>query len=181
MALTWKSSPFVRAVVFVGAALGVLIAVVILPNTQRSRDQGSKYFRVIHVYDGDTFKIESGEKVRLLGIDTPEMHESNKLLRDAARSGDDIETIKALGRRAYEFVHPKIDQQSVRLEFDIEQRDKYGRLLAYVYLEDGTFLNKLIIENGYAVPLTIPPDVRYADLFKALYKEARAKHLGLWQ
>ncbi len=132
--------------------------------------------------DGDTLKLENGERVRLIGIDTPEMHESDKLYRDSQRTGQDIRNIQELGRRAYEFTKKIVEGQRVSLEFDVEKYDKYDRLLAYVYLKkDGTFVNAEIIKQGYASIMTIPPNVKYADLFVKLYQEARANKRGLWK
>ncbi|MCM8796636.1 MAG: thermonuclease family protein, partial [Candidatus Omnitrophica bacterium] len=96
---------------------------------------------VERVIDGDTLKLSSGERVRLIGIDTPEMHESEKLYRDARRSSQYVQTIKRLGRQAYEFTRNLLEGRRVRFEFDVQKRDRYGRLLAYVYLkDDGTFV-----------------------------------------
>ena len=132
--------------------------------------------------DGDTLKLGTGERVRLIGIDTPEMHESEKLYRDAARTHQDVRTIQALGRRAYEFTRSLVEGKLVRLEFDVERRDKYGRLLAYVYLvNEGTFVNAEIVKQGYASLMTYPPNVKHADLFLKLYQEARENKRGLWQ
>jgi micrococcal nuclease len=137
---------------------------------------------VTRVIDGDTLKLENGERVRLIGIDTPEMHDSDKLYRDSNKSNQDIQTIKALGRRAYNFTRNLVEGRRVRLEFDLEREDKYGRLLAYVYLKDsGTFVNAEIIKQGYASLMTFPPNVKYADLFLKLYQEAREQKRGLWQ
>jgi len=136
---------------------------------------------VKRVIDGDTIQIETGERVRLIGIDTPEMHESDKLYRDSQRAAQDIETIKALGRRAYEFTKQLVEGRRVSLELDVEKHDKYGRLLAYVYLKDGTFVNAKIIEQGYASLMTIPPNVKYAQFFLKLYQEARLNKRGLWE
>ncbi len=136
---------------------------------------------VRRVIDGDTLQLETGERVRLIGIDTPEMHESDKLYRDSHRTGEDIRTIQELGRRAYEFTKKLVEGKRVSLEFDVEKHDKYGRLLAYVYLKkDGTFVNAQIIQEGYASLMTIPPNVKYADLFLKLYQEARKNKRGLW-
>jgi micrococcal nuclease len=130
--------------------------------------------------DGDTLQLESGERVRLIGIDTPEVHESNKLSRDSRRTQQDKNTIKKLGRRAWEFTRNLVEGKRVSLEFDVEKYDRYGRLLAYVYLKDGTFVNAEIVKQGYASLLTIPPNVKYADLFLQLYQEARLNKRGLW-
>jgi endonuclease YncB( thermonuclease family) len=137
---------------------------------------------VKRVIDGDTIQLETGERVRLIGIDTPEMHESNKLYRDSQRTRQDTATIQELGRRAYEFTKKLVENQRVSLEFDVEKYDKYKRLLAYVYLKkDGMFVNAEIIKQGYASLMTIPPNVKYADLFLKLYQEARLNKRGLWE
>lgn len=136
---------------------------------------------VKRVIDGDTLQLESGERVRLIGIDTPEMHESDRLYRESQRTGQDALDIKKLGIRAWEFTKNLVEGKNVSLEFDVEKYDKYGRVLAYVYLKDGTFLNAQIIQKGYANLLTIPPNVKYAQLFLKLYQEARINKRGLWK
>jgi len=136
---------------------------------------------VTRAVDGDTLVLENSERVRLIGIDTPEMHESNKLNRDAQRSGQDVEAIKQLGRESYEFTKKLVEGKRIRLEFDVERFDKYKRILAYVYLEDGTFLNAKIVGEGYASLMTYPPNVKYADEFSKLYREAREAKRGLWR
>ena len=135
---------------------------------------------VTRVVDGDTLVLANNERVRLIGIDTPEMHDSDKLNRDAQRSGQDVGAIKQLGRRSYEFTKKLVEGKNVRLEFDVERLDKYKRLLAYVYLPDGAMLNAEIIEQGYASLMTYPPNVKYADLFLKLYRQARENRRGLW-
>jgi micrococcal nuclease len=136
---------------------------------------------VTRAVDGDTLVLENNERVRLIGIDTPEMHESNKLESDAQRSGQDVRTIQQLGRRSYEFTKKLVEGKRVRLEFDVERFDRYKRILAYVYLLDGTFLNAEIVRQGYASLMTYPPNVKYADLFLKLYQEARKNQRGLWK
>jgi micrococcal nuclease len=148
-------------------------------SSTQTEDQFSA--RVVRAVDGDTLKLANGERVRLIGVDTPEMHENPKLFRDASRFGRDVQTILSMGRVAYDFTRKLVEGREVRLEFDVEKRDKYGRLLAYVYLNDGTFLNEEIIKKGYAYPMTIPPNVRYSENFKSLFEQARSQHLGLWE
>lgn len=150
---------------------------------ERSLGARSNYDNILvaRVVDGDTLLLENNERVRLIGIDTPEMHESNKLNRDALRSGQSAESIQQLGRKSYEFTKKIVEGKRVRLEFDVERYDKYKRTLAYVYLEDGTFVNAKIIEEGYASVMTFPPNVKYADLFLKLYRQARQDQRGLWQ
>lgn len=136
---------------------------------------------VKRVVDGDTLQLESGERVRLIGIDTPEMHESEKLNRDSQRTGSDRRTIQKMGREAYAFTKNLVEGKQVSLEFDVEKYDRYNRLLAYVYLKDGTFVNAEIVKQGYASLMTYPPNVKYADLFLKLYREARENRRGLWK
>lgn len=136
---------------------------------------------VVKAVDGDTLKLENGERVRLIGIDTPEVHESAKLHRDARRSGKDAAAIKKLGKKSSEFVRGLVEGKRVRLEFDVEKRDRYGRMLAYVYLKDGTFVNAEIVRQGYASPYTFPPNVRHAELLREMFREARENKRGLWK
>lgn len=142
--------------------------------------------RILKVIDGDTVELENGEKVRLIGIDTPESQNNPKARRDEERSGVDMDTILALGKKAKDFLSKLSLNREARVEFDTGKFDKYGRLLGYVYLlpeKEGVgeiFINARIIESGYAVPLTIPPNVRHAEEFHELYLQARERKRGLW-
>jgi micrococcal nuclease len=131
--------------------------------------------------DGDTVKLSGGEHVRLIGIDTPESRYNPKLERDSARSRKDTDAILKMGKEASAFTRRLVEGRKVRLEFDAQKRDKYGRLLAYLYLEDGTFVNARIIEEGYAQLMTIPPNVKHADTFLKLEQDARKNGRGLWK
>jgi micrococcal nuclease len=135
---------------------------------------------VIRATDGDTLQLSNGEKVRLIGIDTPESSNNSKLRRDAKKTGHDASEIIRMGKEAAAFTRSLVQGKRVRLELDVRQRDKYGRLLAYVYLEDGTFVNAEIMKAGYAQIMTIPPNVKHQDLFLGFQKEAREKGRGLW-
>jgi micrococcal nuclease len=136
---------------------------------------------VSRVVDGDTLLLADGQRVRLIGIDTPEMHDSRKLDKDARRSQQDKSVIQELGKRSFEFTRALVEGKKVKLEFDVEKKDVYERVLAYVFLEDGTFVNAEIVKQGYASLMTYPPNVKYADLFSKLYQEARENHRGLWK
>jgi micrococcal nuclease len=180
---------FIFTLVFIFLA-GVALAAQPLSKAQSTGDWKwsipfgeSDYSNVLveRVVDGDTLKLATGERVRLIGIDTPEMHESNKLDKDAARSGQDKSAIQKLGRISYEFTRDLVEGKRVRLEFDVERRDQYGRILAYVYLKDDTFVNAEIVKQGYASLMTYPPNVKYSDLFLKLYQEARQNRRGLWK
>lgn len=140
--------------------------------------------RVVRVIDGDTIQVRLSnartERVRLIGMDTPEVYESEKLERDARESGRSRAEIQALGRLASEFTKKHLDGRDLALELDVQMRDRYGRLLAYIWLPDGIQFNVLILREGYAQVLTIPPNVKYTDLFLACQREAREKVRGLW-
>lgn len=118
---------------------------------------------VSRVIDGDTFELDNKQKVRLIGIDAPEV------------SGG----AECFGNQATERLKQLIEGREVRLEKDVSETDKYGRLLRFVYVGD-VFVNKTVIEEGYANALTYPPDVREADNFKNLERMARAGRKGLW-
>lgn len=153
----------------------------VLPHKSPAPPDKSGLYYVTKTIDGDTIKLSSGDHVRLIGIDTPESRYNSKLERDVRRSHKDMALIIRMGKMASAFTRDLVQGKKVRLEFDVEKRDRYGRLLAYVYLEDGTFVNAKIIEEGYAQAMTIPPNVRFADLFVRLQKEARTKGRGLWE
>lgn len=186
-----------RMLKFVFGALALLCAFL----ASFGQGPGSREALVVKVYDGDTVRLSSGEKVRLIGIDTPEEFESAKLFHDARRSGQSVETIKAQGRLAQEFTSRWLLGRNVHLVLGEERKDKYGRLLAYIYMpfphpplsdlpRDGFivniegkrwyFINATIIQAGYAVPMTIAPNDKYRDLFQALFEQAKENHAGLW-
>lgn len=128
-------------------------------------------YEVISVTDGDTFKINyNGEekKVRLIGVDTPESVSPNK------------EKNNNYGKEASKYTKQRLEGKYVSLEFDIQETDKYGRYLAYIYLEDGTMYNKELLEKGYAQVATYPPNVKYVEEFEEIQKKARENNIGFW-
>ena len=158
-----------------------LIAMPLHAEIDKAVNYDYSNIKCTRVVDGDTIVLENDERVRLTGIDTPETYKSKKLYKDAERTGQDIETIRAMGKKATEFVKKLVGGKQVRLEFDVQERDRYGRLLAYIYLLDGTFVNAEIVKQGYASLMTIPPNVKYAELFQKLYQDARENNRGLWR
>jgi len=126
---------------------------------------------VRRVIDGDTVELRDGRLVRYLGIDAPEVRR-----RNGERWVVDPEP---MGREATEFNRRLVEGQSVRLEYDVQTRDRFGRLLAYVYVGE-VMVNAELVRAGFAQPLTIPPNVRYADRFRALTEDARRGERGLW-
>ena len=153
-----------------------------LPSFSESRQMKEleSFVYVSRAVDGDTLKLSDGRRVRLIGIDTPEMHYSKKLLKDAKKSRMDTKAVQALGSKAYEFTKSLVEGKKVKLEYDVERYDKYGRTLAYIYLEDGKFVNAEIMKEGYAQIMTIPPNVKYAGYFSELQRSARENNKGLW-
>ena len=140
---------------------------------------------VIRIVDGDTLKVfylGSEESIRLIGIDTPESRINKKTKRDAKRSEQDIETIIAMGKRATAYVESLVKPGDlIAIEFDVQQRDRYGRLLGYVYLSNGNMLNEEIVKAGYANVMTVPPNVKYQDKFLKAYQESKKRKMGLWE
>ncbi|HTN25196.1 MAG TPA: thermonuclease family protein [Solirubrobacteraceae bacterium] len=127
--------------------------------------------RVVRVVDGDTIAVLVGgrrERVRYIGIDTPETHHPTK-------------PVQCYGAKAAAYNARLVAGERVRLVRDVEERDRFGRLLAYVYrVRDGLFVNAELARRGYARALTIAPDVRYAERFATLVHDARAAGRGLW-
>ncbi len=123
--------------------------------------------------DGDTIRVRlndsTEEKVRLIGIDTPE----------TKRPGSPIQ---CFGPEASHFIQLLLPVDTpLALELDVEARDRYGRLLAYVRrAKDGLFINEQLALNGYAMLLTYPPNVAYTDTFRDAVMVARDSQLGLW-
>ncbi len=139
---------------------------------------------VIKVIDGDTLWIYYGaqrEKVRLIGIDTPESKVNTKAKRDAEITGKYIDIINSMGKRSTEYVESLVKPgHKVTIEFDVEQRDRHGKLLGYVYLSNGKMLNEEIVKAGYGNVMAIPPNVMYQDRFLKAYQEARGRKRGFW-
>ncbi len=127
--------------------------------------------RVVRVVDGDTIRVAlpSGEeRVRYIGIDTPE----------SVKPGSPVE---CFAKRSSAFNERLVAGERVRLVRDVEERDRYGRLLAYVYRErDGLFVNAELVRRGYATVATFPPNVAHERDFKRLANRARLSARGLW-
>ena len=125
---------------------------------------------VLYVLDGDTLVVYfegQKESVRLLAIDCPEIHYNPKLWRDAKGNEKVAEKMIQAGLEAKKLTQSLVPKgSSVNLEFDSQKRDKYNRLLAYVYLPDGQMLNAVLFKQGAARAYLIPPNVRYASWFK---------------
>jgi micrococcal nuclease len=134
-------------------------------SSQSTGPKGTTSATVTKNTDGDTLRLSGIGRVRLIGVDTPEVYGG----------------VECYGREASAFtkrVLPPGTRVSYRL--GVEPRDRYGRALAYVWLRDGRFFNLMLVDRGYAQVLTIPPNVDYADRFRKAQQRARQAERGLW-
>ena len=164
----------------------LLLAIPLFLFSCHSYSEQTTTCTVTKIVDGDTIYCSQGygkeEKVRLIGIDTPESNKNPKTYRDAERTGESIESIIKLGKKSTAFVRSRLSVGTeIRLELDVQLKDKYGRTLAYVYLPDGSMLNELIVREGYAQVMTIPPNIEYQELFVEAERDARKNKRGLWK
>ncbi len=132
------------------------------------------FYEVSKISDGDTFYVKTKNsekfKIRLIGIDAPESRNVGVNVRE-----------EYFGKEAKIYVTNLLKNKKVKLTFDVQKTDRYGRILAYAYLENGVFLNRHLVENGYAVVATFPPNVKFVEVFTKAEKSARNKKRGLWK
>ncbi|NQT22197.1 MAG: thermonuclease family protein [Candidatus Omnitrophica bacterium] len=121
---------------------------------------------VKRVVDGDTLLLADNDRVRYIGINTPETKHPHK-------------AVEWMGKEASDFNRKLVEHKWISLEFDIEKRDKYGRLLAYVYV-DGIFVNAELVKEGFAQVYTFPPNVKHVDLLLECQRQAQKERKGLW-
>ncbi len=135
-----------------------------LPPRQNTDD--AEYALVMRVIDGDTIEIEDGAHVRYIGMDSPETVDPRK-------------PVQCFGIEASAKNKNLVEGKIVRLEKDVSERDRYDRLLRYVYA-NGEMVNLLLVREGYAAAATFPPDVKYHQQFLDAEREAREQKRGLW-
>jgi endonuclease YncB( thermonuclease family) len=122
---------------------------------------------VKYVFDGDTVLLKSGKKVRYLGIDAPEIdHEEGKH--------------EFMALSAKDFNSNLVKGAKVRLEYDQEKKDRYGRLLAYLFLENGKMINALLLERGLAYVLLKTPNLKYKEQLLKCQRKAINEKIGIW-
>ncbi|HHU07975.1 MAG TPA: hypothetical protein GXZ59_06495 [Clostridiaceae bacterium] len=130
------------------------------------------YYPVARIVDGDTIVLKIDgyhRKIRLIGINAPEsVH-------------NDPEKNTAEGEAASSYLENLLDGHEVRLEYDVSYRDRFERDLCYCYLPDGTFINFAMVRAGHANLMTIPPNIKYVDLFKQALADAQIDKLGMWR
>ncbi len=139
------------------------------PLLAEEAEQKAKVFeaKVISVLDGDTIVLESGQKVRYIGIDAPESY--------LPKMG----VSHFYGKEPMEYNKKLVEGKKVSLELDVQEKDPEGRLLAYVYVGD-IFVNAELVKQGHAVAARYPPNTKHQDLFEKLESEAKEKKIGLW-
>ncbi len=121
---------------------------------------------VTTIIDGDTIEIEGGQRIRYIGIDTPE-------------TVDPRTTVQCFGKNASAKNRELVEGKRVKLEKDVSETDRYGRLLRYVYL-NGEMVNEVLVRDGFALASSYPPDIKYQSLFSQRQTEARNAQKGLW-
>lgn len=146
----------------------------IVGTSTQSEDAGARageFRKVVRVVDGDTIVVSPNEKVRLIGVDTPETAHPKK-------------AVECFGKEAKQFTRDAVEGKAIRLVLDKintkrQHKDKYGRTLAYAYLDDGTMLNRELVRQGYAHAYTRFP-FRYLGEFRELERQARNQPAGMW-
>lgn len=135
---------------------------------------------VTRAIDGDTIELSDGQKVRLLGVDTPESHKNSKLKKDLKRTGQSETETLALGKKSWKFTQAMTEGKEVRLEKEqSHKKDYFNRTLAYVYV-NGKSLNEALISSGYACAYTKYQFNKKAK-FVSLQKQAQKNKVGLWE
>ena len=125
------------------------------------------FHRVVFVYDGDTVLLKNGAKVRYLGINTPEIdHEGSKS--------------EFMAHKAKDFNQTLVKGALVRLEYDKERKDRYKRVLGYVFLQNGDMVNALLVRKGLAYVISIRPNLKYRDLLLECQRKALKESVGIW-
>lgn len=168
------SKRYIKYIIIACLSLGSILYGLIDRNVNGGTKKGNSpdrsltsLMRVERVFDGDTISIIVGgraEKLRLIGIDAPEIAQ------------------RPWGKKAKQHLEALIAGSSwrVSVERDVVERDKYDRLLVYIRTSEGKLINEMMVRDGYAVLYTFPPNVKYVDLFTAAQREGLEKKLGIW-
>jgi len=157
--------------IFLLFILVILFSLFSIPNSQEKKSEIKKFYRVSRVIDGDTIEVEIDgkyERVRLLGINTPEV--DSPYTKEECYGPEASAYLKKILKNKYVFLVP--DEKN-------ENRDKYNRLLRYVFMKDGTFIEEDLIKKGYAYNYIYFP-FKFKEKFSIWEKEARDKKIGLW-
>ncbi|KRE51838.1 thermonuclease family protein [Paenibacillus sp. Soil724D2] len=154
-------------------SLALLLNLVILMTACGSKPAavaGRERVKVERIVDGDTLEVTmkgKKEKVRLIGVDTPETKKPNT-------------PVMFYGKEASAYTKKRLEKETVELEFDVDKKDQYDRWLVYVWIGEELF-NRTLVQEGYARMATYPPNVKYVDAFKKDQETARNQKKGLWK
>ena len=148
-------------------------------DTESNESSSLESYTVEYVIDGDTFIVSIdgySTKIRLIGVDTPESVASDAYLQSSGKENT------AEGKEASNFTTDLITGKTVYLEYDTDKTDKYGRTLAYVYLDENkeTMLQDVLLERGLACTMTIKPNTKYAAHFAKIEAQAKENGAGFW-
>jgi len=133
---------------------------------EENQEESKDLVKVTRIIDGDTIEIEGGQRIRYIGINSPELSSFDETIGCYAREATDKNKALVLDKK-------------VRLEKDVSETDKYDRLLRYVWVND-IFVNDYLAREGFAQAVSYPPDIKYQDQFLEAQKEARENNRGLW-
>jgi micrococcal nuclease len=170
-----QKKTYMLILLFVFALLGIsstqqkeLLSLVnqLQPSAEPSQTlaiQDTGTYLVTKIIDGDTIELENGKKVRYIGIDTPEMKGNECFAHEAREKNRQL-----------------VEGKRVKLAKDVSETDKYGRLLRFVYTEQGDFVNNILVRDGFASIASYPPDISKQELFRASMQEAMQQNRGLW-
>lgn len=176
------SKRFLSLSVFLVVLLYATVAFAIerIPSEPRG---STKSAVVVRIVDGDTIRAKCDGReiaVRMIGIDTPESRANDRAEKQSRSESKPVKEIVRLGKRATRRLELLLRPgDKIVLEFDVEKKDRYGRTLAYIR-KNGEMVNATMIADGFAYPLTIPPNVEYAKIFADLFRIARENRSGLW-
>lgn len=151
----------------------LIFSIVITLCVCSSSFSNETFYLVQWVDDGDTIVLSDGRRVRYIGINAPEVEHFS--------SGKQVKTGEPFGRQAKDYNKELVYLKKVRLEFDYEKHDRYGRMLAYVFLEDDTFVNEKIVLKGFAYCLPVKPNMRYSSGLLRSQRKAMAQRINIWK
>ena len=163
-----KVNGFVKIFILAGIILSLFVSIVLRKSSVSYIPLSEENMvKVIQVIDGDTIKIKGGEMVRYIGIDAPETVDPRK-------------SVECFGKEGFRRNKELVEGKMVRLEKDVVDRDKYHRLLRYVWIDD-MLVNAELVKQGFAYAYSFPPDIKYHYLFTKAQQEAMQGKRGLWR
>ncbi|OMF14517.1 thermonuclease family protein [Paenibacillus sp. FSL H7-0331] len=138
----------------------------IISKYPQFKNKQYEFATIKRIVDGDTYETNSGHKIRLIGVNTPEVFGETQYY----------------GREASDFSKKRLENQTVYLFRDVSETDRYGRVLRYLFIQnDPVMFNETLLNEGYANTMSVPPDVMFAKKFVVLERQARENRIGIWE